>query len=62
MWPFKPKITKEQARTEIHEMVEAYKKVWPNWKYGFLVGSSLVNNHKQGDSARFWELKKIIDL
>ena len=54
-------MTKLQAQTEIDEMIKAYKRRWEYWEDfgGFLVGSSLVGN-KQGDDARFHELKKII--
>lgn len=51
--------SKWAAQNEIDEMMAAYHKRWPHVG-GFLVGSSLCGN-KQGDSARYWELKKIID-
>lgn len=65
MWPFKVKITKEQALKEIQELHAAYRKEYPaacspgGSGVPFLVGSSLVGN-KNGDSQRYWELKKII--
>ena len=72
MWPFKAKTTKEEAIKEMQELKEAYRKEYPacfvpmegypNGRgIGFLVGSTLVNNYKKGDSARFWELEKIIN-
>lgn len=71
MWFFKEKITKEQAQLEIDKMIDIYNNPDTNfmmrrdsftkrWNSGFLVGSSLCG-YKQGDSARFWELKAIID-
>ena len=47
------------ARKEIDEMVATYRKRYPYGNVGFLVGSSLCGN-KEGDSARFWKLKRIL--
>lgn len=59
-WKFwKPKLTREQIEQEIKALREAYVKS-PYGGLGFLVGSSLIGN-KQGDSARYWELKKMLD-
>lgn len=52
-------IPKEEAQKELDEMIKIYKQVF-NGRSAFLVGSSLVGN-KQGDSARYWELRKILD-
>lgn len=52
-------MTKQDAQKEIDNMVAAYKKRWP-CVCGLLVGSSLVGN-QQGDSARFWELKRVVN-
>jgi hypothetical protein len=49
----------EDAQKEIDKMVAIYRSIFPHCS-GFLVGSSLLNN-KDGDSARFWKLKDIID-
>ncbi len=59
MWTFKPKITEQQARKELYEMVEAYNRKYTSGRSAFLTGSSLVGN-KNGDSARYWELKEIL--
>lgn len=58
----KPLISKEEAQKEINAMIGRYWEVYPaiGNKYGFLVGSSHCGN-KQGDSARFRELKEIIN-
>jgi hypothetical protein len=58
MW-FKKKITKEEAEKEITEMCHTYLDHF-GVGCGFLTGSSLCGN-KQGDSARYWELKAITD-
>lgn len=61
MWSFlKPRLTKQQIEVEIQEMVDAYHNQWSHWSSGFLVGSSLVGN-KQGDSARYWQLKGMLN-
>lgn len=52
-------MTIEKAEKEIAEMVAVYRKRYPASNSPFLVGSSLCGN-KQGDSARFWELQKIV--
>lgn len=64
---FAPKTEHSEVKMEspcVHEreikaMVDAYWKKYPaNGGAGFLVGSSLVGN-KDGDSARFHELKAL---
>jgi hypothetical protein len=52
-------MSKEQAIKEIEEMVSEYHRQGFTYS-GFLTGSSLCGN-KGGDSARYWELNKIID-
>lgn len=53
-------MTLEQIDLEMQDLRNAYHKRYPNGNLGFLVGSSLVHN-KQGDSARYWELKEILE-
>jgi hypothetical protein len=66
MWFCKPKITRAEAEREMLALKQAYWKKYPSATavggsgVGFLTGSSLVGN-KQGDSARFWELRKVLD-
>lgn len=54
------KFTKQEAKKEMAELIDAYKRQYPHGGVAFLTGSSLVGN-KNGDSERFWQLKKIIE-
>lgn len=47
------------AREEIAQMVAVYRRKYPHFASGFLTGSSLCGN-PEGDSARYWKLKKIL--
>lgn len=58
-WFKKKTISKQQAEQEISKIIKRYKEEY-DYPTGFLVGSSLCG-YKQGDSARYCELKKIID-
>ena len=54
-------MTKEQAEKEIHEMVETYRREFgDNYQGGFFLGSSICGN-KKGDSARYWELREVLN-
>ena len=54
-------MTKEEAQQEIDLMVKFYHDCGYNYSAFFVAPENSLWDKKQGDSARYWELKNIIE-